>query len=62
MGKTYKKEKDLRPKGNPDLHKSRGQDWYNERFLPDVFDEDYDIELEEYINAKTIHPEEKPDK
>jgi len=62
MGKTYKKEKDLRPKGNQDLHKGRGQDWFNERFLPDVFDEDEDLEFEEYRYAKTIRPEEKPDK
>lgn len=62
MGKTYKKEKDLRPKGNRPLNKDGGQDWYNESFLPDVFEDDEDLELEEYRYAKTIRPETEPNK
>lgn len=58
MGKTHKQEKEFKPKGRTDLHKSREQDWYNERFLPDVFDDEYDddIDWEEY-NGKNLPTE-----
>jgi hypothetical protein len=60
MGKTFKKDKEFKPKGRDPLHKRGEQDWYNESFLPEIFDTDDDEAWEEY-NAKTIQPKKNSD-